>query len=66
MKNKTRTSIDWLIDQVFGEHTHMWEKEIAQARLMHSIEKYDAYTEGYTEGYERALQLLNHLKEQNI
>jgi hypothetical protein len=63
MNNKTQTSIEWLIDQVFGEHTHMWEKEIAQARLMNSSEKYDAYTEGYTDGYERALQLLNHLKE---
>jgi hypothetical protein len=46
-----QTSIEFLIEQVFGEHTKVWHDVIEQAKKMHKQEIIDAVNEGIKEGY---------------
>ena len=44
MSNKT--SIEWLIEQICGDHTGAWEEQIAQAKAMHKEEVERAWRNG--------------------
>lgn len=34
MSDKKQTVVDWLVEQICGEHTSLWYKEIDQAKQM--------------------------------
>jgi hypothetical protein len=38
-----QTSIEWLVEQVFGKHTYVWKDVIQQAKEMHKQEIIDAF-----------------------
>lgn len=46
-----QTSIEWLVEQICGEHTKVWHDVIQQAKKMHKQEIIDAVNEGIKEGY---------------
>ncbi len=31
---KKQTAVEWLVEQMFGEHTKAWQKQIDQAKAM--------------------------------
>ena len=34
MSAKKQTAVEWLVQQIFGDHTSQWQKEIDQADAM--------------------------------
>ena len=46
MKNK-QTAVEWLVQQICGEHTNAWKKEIQQALEMEKQQIKDAYNQGF-------------------
>ena len=42
------TAVEWLIQQICGEHTEAWKEEIQQALIMEKEQIIDAYIEGYS------------------
>jgi hypothetical protein len=42
------TAVEWLVQQIFGEHTEAWQEEIQQVLEMEKQQIIDAYIEGYS------------------
>jgi hypothetical protein len=42
------TAVEWLIEQICGEHTDAWKEEIKQSLEMEKQQIIDAYIEGYS------------------
>ena len=38
---KKQTAVEWLVEQMFGEHTKAWQKQIAQAKAMEKEQMFD-------------------------
>jgi len=43
---KTRTAVEWLIEQICGEHTEAWKKDIEKAKEMEKEQIKLAYGQG--------------------
>ena len=41
------TAVEWLVQQIFGEHTEAWKEEIKQALIMEKEQILKAYDKGY-------------------
>ena len=41
------TSVQYLVQQIFGKHTASWEEEIEQALIMEKEQILKAYDKGY-------------------
>lgn len=41
------TALEWLVQQIFGEHTEAWQEEIQQALEMEKEQILKAYDKGY-------------------
>ena len=41
------TAVEWLVQQICGEHTNSWEEEIKQAIIMEKEQIIKAYDKGY-------------------
>lgn len=52
MENKTLTAVEWLIEEVFGEHTSQWDKEIQKALSLEREQTENAYNDGREEQYQ--------------
>jgi hypothetical protein len=44
-----QTAVEWLVEQICGDHTEQWQKEIDQAKEMEKEQIEDAYLKGYLE-----------------
>ena len=44
-----QTAVEWLVEQICGDHTEQWQKEIDQAKEMEKEQIEDAYLTGYLE-----------------
>jgi hypothetical protein len=44
------TAVEWLIDQICGEHTDAWKEEIKQALEMEKKQIKESYEAGYQDG----------------
>jgi len=44
---KKATAIDWLVEQMFGEHTRAWQKQIDQAKQMEKAQIVEAHGHKY-------------------
>jgi hypothetical protein len=44
------TSVEWLVQQICGEHTEAWEEEIQQAKEMEKQQIIDSYERGWDMG----------------
>ena len=59
--NKMVSTIEWLINDHFGDSeslTPLFKKKIKEAKEMEIAGKEMSYAEGYSEGYKRALELI--------
>lgn len=45
-----QTATEWLVEQVFGEHTTIWKDIIEQAKQMDKENIINSYFEGFREG----------------
>ena len=43
---KHQTAVEWLIEQIFGEHINQWKNEIERAKEMEREQIIDAYCDG--------------------
>jgi hypothetical protein len=41
-----QTAVEWLIEQICGDHTEQWQKEIEQAKEMEKEQIMTAFTQG--------------------
>lgn len=46
MSAKKQTAVEWLVQQIFGDHTSQWQKEIDQADAMFEQQIMDAHLTG--------------------
>jgi hypothetical protein len=47
MKTETQlTAVEWLVDQICGDHTSEWQKQIEQAKEMERQQIMSAFTQG--------------------
>jgi hypothetical protein len=68
-----QTAVEWLVEQICGDHTEQWQKEIEQAKEMEKKEKIEfayqvaeASAEKYIQGkttWQIAEELLNYKSE---
>ena len=61
MSNNKQSSVEWLIEQIQNNihHTIRIPSDIIeQAKAMHNEEKLTNYSDGYLEGFNRALDLV--------
>jgi hypothetical protein len=40
---KKQTAVEWLVEQICGDHTEQWQKEIEQAKEMEKEQIIDAF-----------------------
>lgn len=61
MSNNKQSSVDWLVE-ILGKYNEemvfLYQNEIEQAKAIHQEETTEAYSDGYSEGYNRALELI--------
>jgi len=43
---ENKTAVEWLVEQMFGEHTRAWQKQINQAKAMEKEQIVKAFNEG--------------------
>jgi len=41
-----QTAVEWLVEQICGDHTEQWQKEIDQAKEMEKEQIIDAWING--------------------
>ena len=41
-----KTAVEWLVEQICGDHTEQWQKEIDQAKEMEKEQIMTAFTQG--------------------
>ena len=46
-----QTAVEWLVEQIFGDHTSQWQKQINQAKEMEKEQIDNAWDRGYKQGY---------------
>jgi hypothetical protein len=59
------TAVEWLVEQICGDHTDLWQKEIEQAKQMEKQQIVDAYVYGSAYGidFDKGLSPINYYKE---
>jgi hypothetical protein len=44
-----QTAVEWLVEQICGDHTEQWQKEIEQAKEMEKEQIYNALCRGHSD-----------------
>ena len=57
-KPRQQTAIEWLFDNVYMAHSELSEK-LKQAKEMEVMGKEMSYSDGYAQGYQRALDYIS-------
>ena len=62
---KKQTAVEWLIEQICGDHTSEWNKQIEQAKAMEKEQITHAYVYGSSYGIDldKGLHPNNYFKE---
>jgi hypothetical protein len=47
---KEQTAVEWLVEQICGDHTEQWQKEIDQAKEMEKEQNHAEYMRGWKDG----------------
>ena len=67
---KEQTAVEWLVEQICGDHTEQWQKEIEQAKAMESKErlKHLLFIGKVTEilGFDKVVELLKECNNEII
>jgi len=45
-----KTAVEWLVEQICGDHTKQWQKEIEQAKKMEKEQIMQAFANGKING----------------
>jgi hypothetical protein len=65
-----KTGVEWLVQQICGDHTEQWQKEIEQAKAMESKErlKHLLFIGKVTEilGFDKTVELLKECNNEII
>jgi len=65
-----KTGVEWLVQQICGDHTEQWQKEIEQAKAMESKErlKHLLFIGKVTEilGFDKVVELLKECNNEII
>jgi hypothetical protein len=51
---ENKTAVEWLVEQMFGEHTRAWQKQINQAKALEKYQLHQAYNAGRKNGEKRS------------
>ena len=52
-----QTAVEWLVEQICGDHTSEWQKQIDQAKAMERRQKAEEYLNGFKDGKEYQIKL---------
>ena len=52
-----QTAVEWLIEQICGDHTSEWQEQIKQAKEMEKEQIMRSHSSGYNSGLENKLVL---------
>jgi hypothetical protein len=67
---KEQTAVEWLVEQICGDHTEQWQKEIEQAKEMESKKrlKHLLFIGKVTEtlGFDKVVELLKECNNEII
>ena len=59
-RDMKQTAVQWLVEQICGDHTSEWQKQIDQAKEMEKEQIKDAWDDGYDKGTrDRIEKILN-------
>ena len=56
-----QTAVEWLVEQIFGDHTSEWQKQIDQAKELEKQQIIETYNEGALDGLQLGEQYYNHV-----
>lgn len=54
-----QTAVEWLVEQIFGDHTSEWQKQIDQAKQLEKQQIVETYNEGALDGLQLGEQYYN-------
>lgn len=60
--NKSVTAVEWLVEQICGDHTSEWQEQIEQAKAMEK----DQMMQCYEDGYNRVAKLIEDATQRNL
>ena len=55
------TAVEWLIQQICGEHTDAWNKEIQKAKELEKQQHGQSYKQGYIDATIKVVNRINNL-----
>jgi len=47
-----QTAVEWLVEQICGDHINEWKKEIEQAKQMEKEQIVESWDNGFANGYD--------------
>jgi len=50
IKKSKMTAVEWLVEQICGDHTSEWQKQIEQAKEMEKQQSHAEYMRGWKDG----------------
>lgn len=56
-----QTAVEWLVEQIFGDHTSEWQKQIDQAKELEKQQIVETYNEGALDGLQLGEQYYNYV-----
>lgn len=56
-----QTAVEWLVEQIFGDHTSEWQKQIDQAKQLEKQQIVETYNEGALDGLQLGEQYYNYV-----
>jgi hypothetical protein len=60
-----QTAVEWLVEQICGDHTEQWQKEIEQAKEMEKEQIINSYRDGRSDQQsDRSSKFYNRMAEQ--
>ena len=54
-----QTAVEWLIEQIYGDHTEQWQKEIEQAKEMEKEQLTKSYIKGSSDAVDDLWKFMN-------
>lgn len=58
---KKQTAVEWLVEQICGDHTSEWQEQIDQAKAMEKQQIIETYNEGALDGLQLGEQYYNYV-----
>lgn len=56
-----QTAVEWLVEQIFADHTSEWQKQIDQAKELEKQQIIETYNQGALDGLQLGEQYYNYV-----